>query len=180
LGSSGGSLLGLLLLGRDLVFSGKQLYDFFILDGLVGLDNGGIEERVSDEGVTVLGDQDSGQELSNNSVFTFIDNVVRQDGLMLGTFDDTHASLAFVIQITEREGEATGLLLDFTENGTGSSHLELVAGVGLLVDGGTGFERTHLTFARGDEDIHTVDFVFGEFNTLKVLEVAFGGVENDL
>ena len=51
------------------------------------------------------------------------------DGLL-----DTHSGSLLVLESSEGEGESTGLLLDFGEDGSGGLHLQLVVDVGLLVD----------------------------------------------
>jgi len=56
----------------------------------------------------------------------------------------------------------------------------LVTDTSLLVDGGTGLQGTNLTFTSRDEDVNSINFVFGEFDTLEITQMVIGGVQDDL
>lgn len=172
--------MNLLLLLGSLIRGSKELDDFLILDFLIRLDLNSIETGVGGHDVTVLGDKKGGHILSDNGVVTFVHDVVREDGLVLGGFDNTHAGLALILKITEREGERAGLGLDLGEDGAGSGHLELVTDTSLLVDGGTCLQGTDLTLTGGDEDINGIHLVLGKLNALEITQVKIGGVQDDL
>lgn len=173
------SLLLLVLLSSGLQRSGQKLEKLFVLQFLVALDKSGVIRRGGDLNVTILGQQQGSQELDNNTI-TFVQDIVRQDSLVLGALNDTHTALTLIFEITEGEGEVAELGVDFRQNLTRSCHLQLVTSTSLLVDSSTGLHLSGLSFTSGNENIDSIDFIFSKADTFKITQVTLARVDNNL
>jgi hypothetical protein len=71
--------------------------------------------------------------------FLVVKNIVWLDKFVVGTLNNSHTGLLFVIESAQAERHGASFGIDFGEDSTGSLHLQGVLDASLLVDGGSGF-----------------------------------------